>query len=281
MFSQPVEWIDRTHLLRLWVHEKTVKSGKEQGTRASAQQIASFVDFYHINMNEFTPSDISKYETFEDFFVRHHTKDSRPIFAKDDSSKAVVVADCRLVVYPTVAQTKELWIKGRNFTIANLIQDASLAEPWRDGAVASFRLSPQDYHRYHSPVDGTIEWYKQFSGEYYQVDPLCLRSDVDILTSNARCAICINSKEFGRVLFVAIGATDVGTVEINAHCQQKGNSLSKGDEVGLFQFGGSSIIVAFERERITFDEDLLSVSQHLVMMDVDFGMRLGEARNPN
>ena len=230
-------------------------------------------------MDDFTPSDIEKYDTFEDFFVRQHRTGSRPIFERNDPAKAVVGADSRLVVYPTVAETKELWIKGRNFTIANLIQDQVMAKPWHNGAIASFRLSPQDYHRYHSPVAGTIEWYNQIPGEYYQVDPLCLRSDVDILTSNARCALVIDSKEFGKVLFVAIGATNVGTVEIHPHFRQAGTRIEKGDEVGLFQFGGSSIIVAFEHVRIQFDEDLLSVSRHLVMMDVEVGMSLGQAIN--
>ena len=127
-------------------------------------------------------------------------------------AKAVVVADCRLVVYDTVSSARAIWIKGKHFTIANLIGDAKLASQWDNGAVASFRLSPQDYHRYHSPVTGRVSWYRQLPGEYYQVDPLCIRSGVDILTQNARCCIGISTEEFGEVLFVAIGATNVGTV---------------------------------------------------------------------
>ena len=84
---------------------------------------------------------------------------------------------------------------------------------WTDGAIASFRLSPQDYHRYHSPVTGKVSWFQQISGDYYQVDPICLSSQVDVLTRNARCCMGIETREFGMVLFVAIGATNVGTVE--------------------------------------------------------------------
>lgn len=229
-------------------------------------------------MAEFSPSDIKAYSTFADFFVRKHTPSSRPIHKPSDATAAVCVADSRLVVYPTVSETRALWIKGRNFTISNLIQDSHRASPWHDGAVASFRLSPQDYHRYHSPVAGTVSWYKGISGEYYQVDPLCLRSDVDILTQNARCCLCIDSGEFGKVLFVAIGATDVGTVDIHEKFREGGARVEKGEEIGLFQFGGSSIIVAFEKGRIVFDEDLLSVSRREVMMAVEVGMSLGKAR---
>lgn len=164
-------------------------------------------------MNDFEPSDIHSFKTFEDFFVRKHAPGSRPIFAAQDPTHAVIAADCRVVVYPTVLETKKLWIKGKHFTIEDLIQDKQRAQIWADGAVASFRLSPQDYHRYHSPVSGRVSWFSQIPGDYYQVDPVALLSDVDILTRNARCCVQIDTEEFGRVLFVAIGATDVGKVE--------------------------------------------------------------------
>jgi len=228
-------------------------------------------------MEGFEPSDPRAYASFEDFFVRRHAPGSRPIFGGNDATKAVVVADSRVVVYPSVSKTKALWIKGKNFTIENLILDPERASVWSDGAIASFRLSPQDYHRYHSPVTGKVSWFQQVSGDYYQVDPLCLSSHVDILTRNARCCIGIETKEFGMVLFVAIGATNVGTVDIHAPFRKAGTQVKKGDEIGLFQFGGSSIIVAFEKGRIQFDEDLLSVSQRRIMVSVEVGMSLGTA----
>ena len=79
--------------------------------------------------------------------------------------------------------------------------------------MASFRLSPQDYHRFHSPVTGTVKWWKRIQGDYYGVDPICIRSDIDVLTCNARCVVAIETEEFGEVLFVAIGAKEVGTVK--------------------------------------------------------------------
>jgi phosphatidylserine decarboxylase len=62
-------------------------------------------------------------------------------------------------------------------------------------------------------VNGTVNWWKQIQGDYYGVDPIAIRSDIDILTNNARCAVCIETEEFGKVLFVAIGASEVGTVK--------------------------------------------------------------------
>lgn len=231
LFNPVTEWIDRTHLLRLWTHEKNIHAGEcihlgrihdqyldgstahQEAKPRSHAQIKSFIDFYHINMSTFSPSDPEEYTTFEDFFVRKLAPNARPIFAPDDPSRAVAVADSRAVVYPTVERTRALWVKGTDFTIQNLVADDERARPWDNGAVASFRLSPQDYHRYHSPVKGTVKWYKHIPGDYLQVDPVALHSSVNILTENARSCVCIESEEFGEVLFVAIGATDVGTVE--------------------------------------------------------------------
>ena len=163
-------------------------------------------------MSHFEPSDPEQYLTFEDFFIRKHAPNARPISAPEDPTVAVAAADSRVVVYTTVEKTRELWIKGSDFTITNLIKDHERAAVWENGSVASFRLSPQDYHRYHSPVEGRVKWYKPIPGDYLQVDPVALQSSVNILTENARCCVCIESDQFGDVLFVAIGATEVGTV---------------------------------------------------------------------
>lgn len=232
LFNPLTEWLDTTHAMRLYLHNKNIHSGQnalhitkkilsrmlmettgeDEGTAISKTKIKAFVDFFHINMDDFEPSQIEDYPTFEDFFIRKHKAGSRPIHAEGDDSVSVVVADSRLVVYESVAASKQIWIKGNDFSIATLTMDIELGNAFADGAVASFRLSPQDYHRYHSPVSGRIMSYRSIPGDYYQVDPIALRSDVDVLSRNKRAYVEIESEDFGRVLFVAIGATDVGSV---------------------------------------------------------------------
>jgi phosphatidylserine decarboxylase precursor len=187
-------------------------SGKEEGTEASRKQIRDFVQYYGIDMSSFEPEDINEYGSFEDFFVRAHRPGSRPIHRPDDASSVTVVADSRVVTFATVEQTKKLWIKGRNFSIAQLTMDLQLGSYFDGAAIASFRLSPQDYHRYHSPVSGKVKSFRSLPGDYYQVDPVALQSDVDIVTRNRRDCLVIGTKAFGDVLFVPIGATNVGSV---------------------------------------------------------------------
>jgi len=90
----------------------------------------------------------------------------------DDPYRLVSGADCRLIAFKTVNEATQLWIKGREFTVARLLGDTykGQAERYLGGAVAIFRLAPQDYHRFHSPVDGTIGPMTYISGEYYTVN---------------------------------------------------------------------------------------------------------------
>jgi phosphatidylserine decarboxylase len=161
-------------------------------------------------MNDFDPSDHTKYRSFEDFFTRKHRAGSRPVHAPEDAASAVVVADSRVVAYESVTETARLWIKGSDFSIANLVMDTDLGARFAGAAVASFRLSPQDYHRYHAPVTGKVK-------------------------------------------------------------------LFRSEELGIFQFGGSSIIVAFEKGRVEFDQDIVELSKQRVQVAVEVGMSLGRS----
>ena len=90
----------------------------------------------------------------------------------DDPNRLVSGADCRLMAFETISEATKLWIKGREFTIARLLGDAykDQVERFSGGALVIFRLAPQDYHRFHSPVDGTVGPMTYIAGEYYTVN---------------------------------------------------------------------------------------------------------------
>lgn len=56
-----------------------------------------------------------------------------------------------------------------------------------------------------------------------------------------------------------------------------GEHIKKGQELGLFKFGGSTIMVAFEQGRIKFDEDLERWSHNQIMVDVKANSSMGTA----
>jgi phosphatidylserine decarboxylase precursor len=97
---------------------------------------------------------------------------ARPVESPDDPYRLVSGADCRMMAFETVSEATRLWIKGREFTVARLLGEnyKQEAERYTGGALAIFRLAPQDYHRFHSPVEGTIGNMTYIAGEYYTVN---------------------------------------------------------------------------------------------------------------
>jgi phosphatidylserine decarboxylase len=98
--------------------------------------------------------------------------DARPVENPDDPSRLVSGADCRLMAFESVNEATRVWIKGREFSVARLLGEAyaDQTEKYNGGALCIFRLAPQDYHRFHSPVDGKIGKMTYISGEYYTVN---------------------------------------------------------------------------------------------------------------
>lgn len=124
-------------------------------------------------------------------------------------------------------------------------------------SLAIFRLAPQDYHRFHSPVTGTIESITTLPGEYYTVNPQAVNETLDVFTGNRR-DVCIMQAAIGNatqssnapvktvpIAVVAIGALLVGSVNW-AH--KEGEVATKGEDLGWFQYGGSTVIVVFPEE---------------------------------
>src|SRR6202012_5161756 len=111
-------------------------------------------------------------ETFNEFFYRKLKDDARPVTNPDDPGTLVSPADCRMMAFETVTEATKLWIKGRDFTVQKLLGEAysSQASKYVGGALGVFRLAPQDYHRFHSPVDGIIGPMTYIAGEYYTVN---------------------------------------------------------------------------------------------------------------
>jgi phosphatidylserine decarboxylase len=91
------------------------------------------------------------------------------------------------------------------------------------------------------------------NGPLFSVNPIALYKNFLILQENKRMITLINSDKFGQVSYIEIGATNVGSI----HQTYKANSpLHKGDEKGYFSFGGSCVVLLFEKGKIQLDHDL-------------------------
>ncbi|KAI6039702.1 phosphatidylserine decarboxylase-domain-containing protein [Pisolithus marmoratus] len=255
----------------------TFKQGMKYDSPESVRDIQPFIDFHKLDVREILDP-IESFKTFNQFFYRQLKPTARPLECPDDPCRLVSSADCRLMVFESVSDATRLWIKGREFTIARLLGDGhrDQAERYYNGSLAIFRLAPQDYHRFHVPVDGTIGKMTDISGEYYTVNPQAIRSALDVYGENARKIIPIDSPQFGRVMAVCVGAMMVGSIRTVVH---EGQKVSRGDELGYFAFGGSTIVMLFEKGTVEWDEDLLINGRASLETLVRVGMGIGRCRN--
>ena len=91
------------------------------------------------------------------------------------------------------------------------------AQKFIGGSVGIFRLAPQDYHRFHVPVDGILGPERFLGKEYHSVSPMAVRlKDIDVFTENKRVVVPIHSIIHGTVMYIAVGATNVGSLNLTA-----------------------------------------------------------------
>jgi phosphatidylserine decarboxylase len=221
--------------VRKLLRSLSIKQGRKFDDPASAREIPAFINFHRLNLDEVLLP-LEEFKTFNEFFYRRLKPDARPCSAPDNPSIVVSPADCRCVVFNRIEEATAIWIKGREFSVARLLGSAYPADAKRyaNGALGVFRLAPQDYHRFHIPVDGVLDTPKTIAGEYYTVNPMAVRSALDVYGENVRVVVPIDSIAHGRVMVVCVGAMMVGSTVITATAGQR---VQRADELGYFKFG--------------------------------------------
>ncbi|CAE6452374.1 unnamed protein product [Rhizoctonia solani] len=221
--------------------------------------------------------------TFNEFFARRMKPDARPIDALEDPAIITSAADCRLTVWNNVATATKVWVKGKNFSIPELLGDAKLSEAkfGTNPSLAIFRLAPADYHRFHSPCTGTFSAPASRGSKYYTVNPQAVNTELDVFTANRRDIRIIESNIPSAsglatpVGIVAIGALLVGSIGWTD--RSEGYKAVKGDDIGWFQYGGSTVIIILPGGRIKWDDDLVDASEQGIEVQVRAGERIGQA----
>ena len=239
----------------------------------SRNRVGPFIQKFGLNAAEFSDSP-ECYKTFNEFFYRKLKPEARPI-AKDPNA-AVFPADARHLGFQNISKIEGIFVKGAVFDLATLLQDESLAKRYHEGAIVLSRLCPVDYHRFHFPVSGVAGKPKQIDGPLFSVNPIALKQNIRIFTSNKRALTEIDSPEFGKVLMFEVGATCVGSFEYT----YSPGRVEKGAEKGYFKFGGSSTITIFEPNRIVLATDLLEKSKQGMELYAKIGDVMGSRSVP-
>jgi phosphatidylserine decarboxylase len=146
------------------------------------------------------------------------------------------------------------WIKSQPYSLLDMFgaSHKALAAPFAGGTVYQAYLSAYDYHRWHAPVDGTVIAAYRLPGTYYSEAPsegedqAGLNDSQGYLTATATRAIVVIKAEepaLGTVGCLFVGMGDVSSCILRA---DRGQHLGKGDELGHFQYGGSTYCLVFE-----------------------------------
>ena len=236
---------------------------------ASRAKIAPFIAEYGLDVGEFQKRP-EEFASFNDFFYRQLKPGARPVDAAPES--LVFPADGRHLGLPDLSRVDGIFVKGQRFDLTTLVGDAALAERFRHGAAVMSRLCPVDYHRFHFPAAGVPSEPRLINGPLYSVSPLALRRNVAYLWQNKRVLTRLETRDFGLVLLLEIGATNVGSI---VQTFTPGKAVAKGEEKGCFEFGGSSTIVLFEPGRVKLADDLVANTQQCRELYARVGDRLG------
>lgn len=226
-------------------------AGRYLSSAHSKWLISKFIERNEINMDIYEECD---YSSFNDFFTRKIKPDSRPV--PEDLDVLISPCDCLATVYP-IQENTTFSIKNTEYTLRSLLRSPRLAKCFRGGYAYILRLTVEDYHRYLYSVSGKQSKNYHIDGTFHTVNPIA-NDYLPIYKENTREYTVIHSKEFGDVLQMEVGALLVG--KISNHKQS--TVVTRGEEKGFFEYGGSTIVVLTQKGRVTPRSDLLTNSKN-------------------
>jgi len=243
--------------------------------------VKAYCRAYNVELDECAKA--SGFSSFDEFFTRELREGAR-VFPSDPGV-VISPADGRVDSIGAV-DGRDFYVKGRPYRVAELVGDEDDARRYEGGHGCVVYLSPRDYHRVHSPVDGTVSVVRSMPGDYYPVNAIGVRHVHNLFVRNRRVAIAIDTPEgsgFGRVTVVMVAAMVVGRITVTGveardvplgvH-ELKGLDIARGDEIGIFRLG-STAVVFFEPKAI----DRWLVEEGPVRFGQPFARRGGEKAN--
>ncbi len=241
-------------------------SGRFLDSRMSKPLIRPFVHKNRIDLQDFYADD---FRCFNDCFTRRIREPLRPIDRRPD--RFIAPCDGLLSVYPIQGDTV-LPVKQSRYTLSDLLGDADLARRYRDGLCLVFRLCVDHYHRYCYVDDGHKGENRFLPGKLHTVRPVALAAG-PVFTQNCRELTTLHTRRFGPVTPVEVGAMLVGKI----HNHHGAGPIVRGQEKGMFLYGGSTVVLLVEKDRVRLDDHLLQASAAGQETPVRMGQPLGTA----
>ncbi|OGM46641.1 hypothetical protein ABOM_004700 [Aspergillus bombycis] len=201
------------------------------------------------------------FKSWDDFFTRKFADYDklRPVYAPDDDSWVVSACESKPFALQTHVKAYDtFWLKGQPYSVYEMLDKEEEAEQFVDGTIYQAFLSATSYHRWHSPVNGTIKKVKLIGGTMFSEptitgfmnpdgpDPAAPDRAQGYITHVAtRALIFIEAPEpVGLICLVEVGMVDVSTCDVTV---KQDDAVSKGQEIGMFHHGGSTHCLLFRK----------------------------------
>ncbi len=192
------------------------------------------------------------FKSWDDFFTRKFRPEARPVASPEDDY--IIANACESAPYKlarNVQYTDTFWIKSEPYSLKHMLDDDPLTKKFVGGTIYQAFLSALSYHRWNSPVSGTVVKTKNIDGSYYAESSIVgyseggCDSQAYISQTAARGLIFIeaDNRDIGLMAILFIG---MGEVSSNEFTVFEGQHINKGDELGMFHFGGSTHCLIFQ-----------------------------------
>ena len=238
--------------------------GRILDSRVSALAVPAFIRHAGIDMSDYEPK---KYRAYNDFFTRQIRKGAREVDLVPEHF--VSPCDSRVSVY-SIDEKCHVNIKHTMYTVPELLKNPVLAKRYEGGLLWVFRLCVDDYHHYIYIDDGFESRRVHIPGVLHTVNPVA--NDVyPIYKENTREYALLKTVNFGTVLMMEVGALMVGRIE---NVPLRGR-VKRGKEKGNFAFGGSTVVLMTQKDRVLPDPDIFLNSEKGIETCVKLGEKIG------
>lgn len=218
------------------------------GTGASAANIDKWMASPDVNISDYIVPK-NGFKTFNDFFLRKPKPKARPLDGKNDSSVVVSPADGSVCQIYAEDLGTNFMIKRDVINIRQALNNSPYAQRFIGGPVLDVLLWFTDYHHFHAPVSGRVIEVGEYAGSYnYDFQNVNWYKE---LAKHKRTCYVIDTEKFGLVAMIPVGFWGVGSI-MTEQKVKVGGYIKKGEEIGHFEYGGSSIILIFEPNKVKF-----------------------------
>lgn len=217
-------------------------------SRISKSFIKSYSNIYGINLSEVSKSP-QQFTSLHDFFVRELKADARPV----DYCPKIFASpvDAKIEAFGQITEGMMFTVKNKPYSLAALLGSTKRAKRYEGGTYIVFYLSPADYHRIHSPIDGQITRQYVMGQKSYPVNQMGLEYGKKPISHNYRMISEIKYDDLHETAFIKVGATFVNSIELT----NTTSHWTKGEEVGYFAFG-STVVMLFEQDAVAFCDNV-------------------------